>query len=33
MEDKGYYTSERERMVEEQFIRRDITDQRVLDAM
>jgi protein-L-isoaspartate(D-aspartate) O-methyltransferase len=33
MEDKENYTSERERMVEEQFIRRDITDQRVLDAM
>jgi len=33
MEDKGYYTSERECMVQEQFIRRDITNKRVLDAM
>lgn len=33
MADKGTYESNRQRMVEEQFIRRDITDKRVLDAM
>ena len=33
MADKGSYESNRRRMVEEQFIRRDITDKRVLDAM
>ena len=33
MSQEAYYTSERERMVEEQFIRRDITDKRVLSAM
>lgn len=30
---KGSYESNRQRMVEEQFVRRDITDKRVLDAM
>jgi len=33
MGEEAYYTSERERMVEEQFIRRDIKDTRVLAAM
>lgn len=33
MDQEEYYASERERMVEEQFIRRDITDKRVLSAM
>lgn len=33
MSQEAYYASERERMVEEQFIRRDITDKRVLSAM
>jgi protein-L-isoaspartate(D-aspartate) O-methyltransferase len=33
MKEEAYYTTERERMVEEQFIRRDITDERVLSAM
>jgi protein-L-isoaspartate(D-aspartate) O-methyltransferase len=33
MADKGTYESNRQRMVEEQFIHRDITDKRVLDAM
>lgn len=33
MAEKGTYESNRLRMVEEQFIHRDITDQRVLDAM
>ena len=33
MSQEAYYAAERERMVEEQFIRRDITDKRVLAAM
>lgn len=33
MSEKGSYEANRLRMVEEQFIRRDITDERVLDAM
>lgn len=33
MAEKGSYESNRQRMVEEQFIRRDITDKRVLEAM
>lgn len=33
MSEKGTYESNRQRMVEEQFVRRDITDQRVLEAM
>jgi protein-L-isoaspartate(D-aspartate) O-methyltransferase len=33
MVEKGSYESNRQRMVEEQFVRRDITDERVLDAM
>jgi len=33
MVEKGSYESKRQRMVEEQFVRRDITDKRVLDAM
>ena len=33
MTEKGTYESNRLRMVEEQFVRRDITDKRVLDAM
>lgn len=33
MAEKGSYEANRLRMVEEQFVRRDITDKRVLDAM
>lgn len=33
MVDKASYEAERQRMVEEQFLSRDITDKRVLDAM
>jgi protein-L-isoaspartate(D-aspartate) O-methyltransferase len=33
MAEKGSYESKRQRMVDEQFIGRDITDKRVLDAM